>query len=282
MASVPNLPLNTGAEIPQLGFGVFQIPPEETAAAVRVALAAGYRSIDTARIYRNEREVGETVAGSGLARDELFITTKVWNDDQGRAEARRAFDASLARLGLDHVDLYLVHWPGGDPAGPWPAMERAHEHGLTRSIGVSQYGVRELEAVVAGASVPPAVNQVEFNPFRYRRALLSACRERGVTLEAYSPLTTGSRLADPRVAEVAGRNGRTPAQVLLRWSVQRGVPVIPKSVRRERIEENARIFDFELPDADMAELDALDETGGSGEAHERPLWKRVAARVMRR
>jgi diketogulonate reductase-like aldo/keto reductase len=178
----------------------------------------------------------------------------------------------LRRLGVDELDLYIIHWPQGGPTWAWPGMEQAHRRGHARSIGVSNFDVDELDAVIAQADVPPVVDQVQFSPFKHRRALLDACEERGVALEAYSPLTTGAKLDDPGVAEVARRHDRTPAQALLRWCVQREIPTIPKSTRRERIEENAQIFDFELSDDDMAALDALDETRGTSRALERKWW----------
>jgi 2,5-diketo-D-gluconate reductase A len=204
-----------------------------------------------------------------VPREEVFVTTKF---NPGSRDPAAEAERSLRRLGVDQVDLYIIHWPQGGPTWAWPGMERARELGYTRSIGVSNFDVGEIEAVMAQASVPPVVNQVQFSPFKYRRTLLEACEQAGVALEAYSPLTTGRQLGDPRIAEVARRYDRTPAQVLLRWCVQRDIPTIPKSTRRERIEENAQIFDFELSDEDMAALDALDETGGTGRALERKWW----------
>jgi diketogulonate reductase-like aldo/keto reductase len=257
-------------ELPLLGLGVWQVSPgADTENSVRWALEAGYRHIDTAQAYGNEASVGSALQDSGVPRDDVFLTTKFYPGSKDpAAEAER----SLERLGVDQVDLYLIHWPQGGPTWAWPGMERAHESGLARSIGISNFDVNEVEAVMAEANVPPVVNQIQFNPFKYRRALLEACEERGVVLEAYSPLGTGRLLADRRIAEVAERTGRTPAQVLLRWCVQRNIPTISKSTHRERIEENAQIFDFELSDEDMAELDALDETGGTGSALERKWW----------
>jgi len=262
--------LRDGNELPLLGLGVWQVRRgRETENAVRWALELGYRHIDTAQAYRNEESVGKALRDSGVPRDEVFIATKFYPGSKDpKAEAER----SVRRLGVDQVDLYLIHWPQGGPTWAWPGMERAHEQGLARSIGVSNFSVEELDAVLAQAGVPPVVNQVQFNPYKYRRALLEACAQRDVVLEAYSPLTTGRNLGDERIAQIAERNGRTPAQVLLRWAVQRGIPVIPKSTKRERIEENAQIFDFTLPDSDMETLDALDETGGTDRALEGTWW----------
>jgi 2,5-diketo-D-gluconate reductase A len=262
--------LADGNELPLLGLGVWQVSPgPDTENSVRWALEAGYRHIDTAQAYGNEGSVGAALRDSGVPRDDIFLTTKFYPGSKDpEAEAER----SLERLGVDQVNLYLIHWPQGGPTWAWPGMERAHERGYARSIGISNFDVGELEAVMAEANVPPVVNQIQFNPYKYRRALFEACEERGVVLEAYSPLGTGRLLADRRIAEVAERVGRTPAQVLLRWCVQRNIPTISKSTHRERIEENAQIFDFELSDEDIAALDALDETGGTDRALERKWW----------
>jgi diketogulonate reductase-like aldo/keto reductase len=241
----------------------------ETENAVRWALELGYRHIDTAQAYGNEESVGKALRDSGVRREEVSVATKFY---PGSKDPEAEVEQSLRRLGLDQVDLYLIHWPRGGPTWAWPGMERAHERGLARSIGVSNFDADELGAVLQQARVPPAVDQVQFSPFKYRRELLEACRQRDVVLEAYGPFTTGTHLRDRRLAEIAERHDRTPAQVLLRWAVQRGVPVIPKSTRRERIEENARIFDLTLSDADMQALDALDETGETGRALERKWW----------
>jgi len=256
--------------MPLLGFGVYLIPAgAETERAVGAALAAGYRHVDTAQAYGNETDVGRALRASGLARDQVFVTTKLASD---REDPEAELERSLERLGLDAVDLYLVHTPRGGPRRAWPGMERALERGLTRSIGISNFSAGEVEDLLGAAVVPPAVNQVQFSPFRYRRRLLEACRAHGVELEAYGSLTHGRELDDPVVAAVAADHGRTPAQVLLRWSVERGVAVIPKSVREERIRENAAIFDFELGPEDLARLDRLDRTGGAAIAVEHPWW----------
>jgi diketogulonate reductase-like aldo/keto reductase len=262
--------LADGNEMPLLGLGVWQVPNgAETENAVRWALELGYRHVDTAQAYGNEESVGRALRDSGVPRDELFITTKFYPArEDPEAEAKR----SLERLGVEQVDLYIIHWPQAGPTWAWPGMERAHEAGYARSIGVSNYSVAELEEVMAVAEIPPVVNQVQFSPFKYRRKLLEACEERNVALEAYSPLGTGRHLSNRAVGEIAERIGRTPAQVLLRWCLEKGLPVIPKSTHRERIEENAQIFDFTLSDEDLTELDALDRTNGTGRALERKWW----------
>ncbi|HST65210.1 MAG TPA: aldo/keto reductase [Mycobacteriales bacterium] len=254
--------LNNGVEMPLLGLGVWQIPNgRETEQAVRWALDAGYRHIDTAALYRNEESVGKAVRESGVPREELFVVTKFQPRD---ADPERSAEHSLRLLGLDHVDLYLWHWPSGSATRHWPAFERIAGRGLARAVGVSNFSADQIGAL-AGADVPPAANQVEFSPFQFRRKLWEACEEHGVVLEAYSPLTRGHDLGDTVIAGVAERAGRTPAQVLLRWAVQRGIPVIPKSANKDRIAENAAIFDFELGPDDMAALDRLDRTGGTAD-----------------
>jgi diketogulonate reductase-like aldo/keto reductase len=262
--------LADGNEIPLLGLGVWQVPKgPETENSVRWALELGYRHIDTAQAYGNEESVGRALRDSGVPREDVFITTKFFPArEDPESEAQR----SLERLGVDQVDLYIIHWPQGGPTWAWPGMERAHQRGYARSIGVSNFSLGELDELLAVAETRPVVNQVQFNPFAYRRSLLEACGERDVALEAYSPLGTGRHLSDARVREIAERVGHTPAQVLLRWCVQRDLVVIPKSTHRERIAENAEIFDFTLSDEDMAALDALDETGGTDRALERKWW----------
>jgi diketogulonate reductase-like aldo/keto reductase len=265
-----SLALADGNLLPLLGLGVWQVPNgPECVDAVRWALELGYRHIDTAQAYGNEESVGRGLRESGVPRQEIFLTTKFYprNDD-----AVAAAEASLRRLGVDEVDLYIIHWPQGGPTWAWPGMERARELGYARSIGVSNFSVGELDRVIAEAASKPVVNQVQFSALKYRSALLAANRQRDVALEAYSPLGTGRHLSNRVVRAVAGRAGRTPAQVLLRWCLQRGLPVIPKSTHRDRIEENAQIFDFTLSEADMAELDGLDETGGTDRALERKWW----------
>ena len=262
--------LADGGLLPMLGLGVWQVPSGLACVnAVRWALELGYRHIDTAQAYGNEESVGQALRESGVPREDVFITTKFY---PGRRDPVAEAERSLRRLGVDQVDLYLVHWPQRGPTWAWPGMERARERGLARSIGVSNFSTTDLDQVTAAGTVVPAVNQVQFSPFWYRRELLAACARLGVAAQAYSPLGTGRHLSDATVRRVAERAGRTPAQVLLRWSMQHGLPVIPKSTHRDRIEENARIFDFTLSDEDMAELDALDRTGGTGRALERGWW----------
>jgi 2,5-diketo-D-gluconate reductase A len=262
--------LADGNQIPMLGLGVWQVPNgPECVNAVRWALELGYRHIDTAQAYGNEESVGQALRESGVPRDEVFITTKFY---PAREDPAAEAEQSLRRLGVDQVDLYIIHWPQGGPTWAWPGMERARELGYTRSIGVSNFDVNELAEVLAAASVAPVVDQIQFSPFKYRRKLLEACRQQDVVLEAYSPLGTGQNLSDNTVKRIAQSIGRTPAQVLLRWCLQHELPVIPKSTHRERIEENSQIFDFALSDEDMAELDALDETGGTDRALERKWW----------
>ena len=262
--------LADGNQLPMLGLGVWQVPDGPVCVnAVRWALELGYRHIDTAQAYGNEASVGKALRDSGMTRDEVFITTKFY---PGRKDPVAEAEQSLRRLGVDQVDLYLVHWPRGGPLWAWPGMERARERGLTASIGVSNYSAAALEQVTAQSTAAPVVNQVQFSARQYRRALLNSCLRLGVALEAYSPLGTGRYLSDRVVTEIAARTGRTPAQVLLRWCVQHGVPVIPKSTHRDRIRENAQIFDFTLTDRDMAALDALDQTNGTDRALERPWW----------
>jgi diketogulonate reductase-like aldo/keto reductase len=259
-----------GNEIPLLGLGVWQVPEGlQCEDAVRWALEAGYRHIDTAQAYGNERSVGRAVRDSGVPREEIFITTKFYpRRKDPEAEAQR----SLERLGVEHVDLYVIHWPQGGPTWAWDGMQRARERGYARSIGVSNFSIGELDELLAVADAPPVVNQVQFSPFEYRRALLQGCERRGVVIEAYSPLGTGRHLGDDRVRQIADRLGRTPAQVLVRWCLQRDLVVLPKSTRRERIEQNAQVFDFTLSDNDMAALDALDTTDGTDRARERKWW----------
>ncbi|MGQ0797418.1 MAG: aldo/keto reductase [Methanobacteriota archaeon] len=261
LAITTRFPLNDGRAIPALGLGVFQIPAgRATRVAVGEALAAGYRLVDTARLYGNERDVGAAVRESGLPRDDVFVTTKLWNSDHGYERALRAFEASRAALGLDYVDLYLIHWPvPGLRADSWKALVKLRDSGLCRSIGVSNYTVDHLEELLRTSDVVPAVDQVEFSPFLFQRDLLDYCVRHGIVLEAYSPLTKGARLRDPLLREMAAKYARTPAQVLLRWALQHGVVVIPKSARPERIRENARLFDFSISAKDMAVLDGLGE-----------------------
>jgi diketogulonate reductase-like aldo/keto reductase len=262
--------LSDGNELPLLGLGVWQVPDgPDCVNAVRWALELGYGHIDTAQAYGNEESVGQALQASGLPRDEIFVTTKFYPANRDPVAAA---EVSLRRLGLDHVDLYIIHWPAGGATWAWPGMERARELGHARSIGVSNFDVGEIEELTSAATVQPAVNQVQFSPFEYRRALLEECARRDIVVEAYSTLGTGRHLADDAVTAIADAVGRTPAQVLLRWCIQHGVPVIPKSTHRERIEENGQLFDFELSDEDMTALDALDHTGGTGVAQGNKWW----------
>jgi len=262
--------LADGNEIPLLGLGVWQVKDgPECENAVRWALELGYRHIDTAQAYGNERSVGRALRDSGVPRDEVFVTTKFYPvKDDPEAEAQR----SLERLGVDQVDLYIIHWPQGGATWAWDGMQRAQQAGYAKSIGLSNFNVAELDELLGIAEARPVVNQVQFSPLKFRRALLDACEERDVALEAYSPLGTGRHLSDAGVLAIAERVGRTPAQVLVRWCLERDLIVLPKSTHRDRIEENAAIFDFELSADDVAALDALDTTDGTDEAQEGQWW----------
>jgi 2,5-diketo-D-gluconate reductase A len=257
----PTLELNTGAAIPQLGFGTYLIPPDETARAVATALETGYRSIDTASVYGNEAEVGEAIAASGIPRDEVFVTTKLWNSDQGRDRALRAFDESLRRLGLDAVDLYLIHWPVPSRdryVETWKALEEIHADGRARAIGVSNFQVAHLERLLAEADVVPAVNQIELHPQLAQEELRAFHAEHGILTEAWSPLAKGDVLTDPTITEIAAAHGRTPAQVVLRWHIELGNVVIPKSVTPSRIAENLDVFGFALSEDEVRRISELD------------------------
>ncbi|KOG27915.1 MULTISPECIES: aldo/keto reductase [Streptomyces] len=260
-STVPTVTLNNGVEIPQLGFGVFQVPDDETAAAVTAALETGYRSIDTAAVYGNETGVGRALAASGLPRDELFVTTKLWNADQGYDATLRAFDAGLAKLGLDHVDLYLIHWP--TPARDlyresWRALERLAGEGCVRAAGVSNFQPGHLRRLTEDATLTPAVNQIELHPGLQQAELRAFHAERGIVTEAWSPLAQGAVLGERAIADLAARHGKSPAQVVLRWHLQLGNVVIPKSVTPARIRENFDVFDFALTDEEMRTVSALD------------------------
>lgn len=255
--------LNDGSSMPWLGLGVYRIAAGGPCLrAVTHALSVGYRHIDTAALYGNEEDVGRAVRDSGVAREQVFVVTKLWNSDQGYASAIKACDRSLAKLGLDYIDLYLIHWPEpGRRLDSWRALVELRRQGKCRSIGVSNYTIAHLEELMANpdahSGVIPAVNQVEFSPFLYQRELLDFCRAHRIQLEAYCPLTRGEKLGDPAIRAIARRHGKTSAQVLLRWALQHQVVVIPKSARPARIDENADLFDFTLEDRDMAALDAL-------------------------
>ncbi|MFJ6015056.1 aldo/keto reductase [Streptomyces sp. NPDC092952] len=259
--NVPTVKLNNGVEIPQLGFGVFQVPDDETTTAVSAALEAGYRSIDTAAIYGNEAGVGRALAASGLPREDLFVTTKLWNADQGHDATLRAFDASLAKLGLDHVDLYLIHWPTPARdlyADTWKALEKLAADGRIRAAGVSNFQPAHLQRLLDTSDLVPAVNQVELHPGLQQAELRAFHAEHGIATEAWSPLAQGAVLSDPEITAIADRTGKSPAQVVLRWHLQLGNIVIPKSVTPARIRQNLDVFDFTLTDDDMAAIAATD------------------------
>ena len=265
---VPNLILNNGVEIPQLGFGVFKIPPEETRQAVLRALGVGYRHIDTAKLYDNETAVGAAVRESGLVREEIFVTTKLWNSDQGYDATLRAFDASMERLGLETLDMYLVHWP--TPARDkyvetWRAMEKLYVDGRIRAIGVSNFQPDHLRRLLDKSSVVPVINQIELHPYLQQNEARKAHDELGVLTEAWGPLARGrSLLEDPVITGLADKHGRTPAQVVLRWHIELGNVVIPKSVTPSRMQDNFDIFDFALDEEDVAAVAALDRGGRTG------------------
>jgi diketogulonate reductase-like aldo/keto reductase len=260
------LPLHSGGSIPVVGLGVRRAPSGDvTQAAVGAALKLGYRHVDTARNYGNEADVGAAVKASSIPRAELFVTTKLWNADQGYDQALRAFDASLKRLGLDYVDLYLIHWPVEEKRlDSWRALEEIKASGRAKAIGVSNFLVNHLGELAAKATELPSVNQIEIHPFLQHKETRDWCAKHHIVVEAYSPLGSGAHLRDPRVTEIARRVGRSTAQVLLRWGIQHGLVVLPKSVHEARIAENANVFDFELDGAAMSELDALDAGAATG------------------
>jgi len=253
--------LNNNVQMPILGLGVYQTPPGRvTQNSVKFALKLGYRHVDTARIYGNEADVGEAVRESGILREDLFVTTKLWNSDQGYDSTLRACEASLKRLGLDYVDLYLVHFPVPDVRKEsWRAMETLFKKGRCRAIGVSNFTIRHLEELTEESDVIPSVNQVEFHPFLYQKELLDYCQGKRIQVEAYSPLARGERFKQPRILSLAKKYSKTPAQLMIRWGIQHGVVVIPKSTREERIRENSQVFDFDISDDDMMSLDSLNE-----------------------
>jgi diketogulonate reductase-like aldo/keto reductase len=253
--------LNNDVRMPILGLGVYQSPPGRvTRNAVNFALRVGYRHVDTARIYGNEADVGEAVRESGVPRGDLFVTTKLWNSDQGYDSTLRACEASLKRLGLDYLDLYLVHFPVPDVRKEtWSAMETLLKKGRCRAIGVSNFTIRHLEELIGESHVIPSVNQVEFHPFLYQKDLLEYCQMKGIQVEAYSPLARGERVKHPRIISLATKYAKTPAQLMIRWGIQHGLVVIPKSTREERIRENSHVFDFDISDDDMRSLDSLNE-----------------------
>lgn len=271
--SIPDIALNSGNTIPQLGLGVWQATNEDVERAVRYALdEAGYRHIDTAAAYENELGVGRGIAGSGVAREDIFLTTKLWNSDQGYEEAQKAFDASLDELGVDYVDLYLIHWPMKNEERllrTWDALEKIAESGRAKSIGVCNFEPRHLQLLIDRGGMLPAVDQVELHPNLPQRAIRQVASEHGIAVESWSPLGGSSSgwgkyskpnvlLADPIITRIADRHSKSPAQVLIRWHLQNGLIVIPKSVHDERISQNIDVFDFELTDQDLSELDTLD------------------------
>jgi 2,5-diketo-D-gluconate reductase A len=271
VSTVPTLTLNDGNEIPQLGFGVFQIPPPDTAEAVRTALEAGYRHIDTAEMYRNEAGVGEAIRAAGVDRDDVFVTSKLSNACHHPDDARKAFEHTLSTLGFEYVDLFLIHWPlptlyDGDYVSTWKVMEEFKAQGRARSIGVSNFQVAHLQRLAAETDVTPAVNQIELHPYLLNDEVRRHGEDHGILTEAWSPIAQGGVLDDPVITDIAGRLGRTPAQVVLRWHLQRGSIVFPKSTTPSRIEENFALFDFGLEDADIDAIAGLDrgEDGRTG------------------
>ena len=269
--TVPNIALPDGTSIPQLGFGVFQVPPEDTAATVVQAFEAGYRHIDTAQMYGNEAGVGEAIRASGLARDDLYVATKLNNSFHRPDDARREIDASLEKLGLDQVDLFLIHWPlptqyDGDFVQTWRALIEAQQAGKTRSIGVSNFQPAHLDRIIEETGVVPVVNQVEVHPFFSNEDVRAANQRHGVLTEAWSPIAKGKVMDDDTIGEIASLVGRTPAQVTLRWHVQRGDIVFPKSMNPDRMRQNFEIFDFELEPTHMSAIDELErgEEGRTG------------------
>ncbi|PWD50621.1 2,5-diketo-D-gluconic acid reductase [Serinibacter arcticus] len=264
--------LNNGVTMPILGFGVYQVGPEETHAAVAAALDAGYRLLDTAAAYGNEEAVGAAIAASGVPREELFVTTTLWVQDAGEEHTLRAFDASLTKLGLDHVDLYLIHQPFGDYYSEWRAMEKIHAQGRARAIGVSNFSAARLLDLALNNEVVPAVNQIETNPFHQRTEYHELLRSEGVQIESWGPFAEGRNgmFANPHLTEIGAAHGKSVAQVVLRWLLQRGVVAIPKTVSPERMAQNLDVFDFVLSDADMARIATLDEGGSQFFDHDDP------------
>ncbi|MGG3006876.1 aldo/keto reductase [Geobacillus stearothermophilus] len=251
--------LHNGVKMPWVGLGVYKVKEgEEVRSAVRTALEIGYRHVDTAAFYENEEGVGQAIRESGIPREQVFVTTKVWNTDQGYETTLKAFDKSLKKLGFDYVDLYLVHWPvKGKYKETYKALEKLYKDGYVRAIGVSNFQIHHLQDVLADCEIKPMVNQVEYHPRLTQKELLTFCRENGIQLEAWSPLMRGEILTEPTIVEIGKKYGKTPAQVVLRWDLQHGVVTIPKSVTPARIKENADIFDFSLTDEEMKQIDAL-------------------------
>lgn len=269
MTAIPDITLSNGQTIPQFGFGVFLVKPEHTVAAVSTALQVGYRHIDTAEMYGNEKEVGEAIARSDLDRGDVFVTSKLSNDAHEPDDARRAFDESLKALGFDYLDLFLIHWPlptryDGDYVSTWKTLEEFYREGRARSIGVSNFQPRHLRRLHAECDIPPAVNQIEVNPYLTQDEVRGFCAEHQIAVEAWSPLGRGHVLEDPMVDSIARRAGKTPAQAVLRWHIQRGDIVFPKSVNPDRIKENIGIFDFELPSEDVEAITLLNRDERTG------------------
>jgi 2,5-diketo-D-gluconate reductase A len=269
VTAIPDITLSNGQTIPQLGFGVFLVEPKDTAAAVSTALEVGYRHIDTAEMYGNEKEVGQAIRRSGLDRSDVFVTSKLGNDAHEPDDARRAFDESLKALGFDYLDLFLIHWPlptryDGDYVSTWQTLEEFYRDGRARSIGVSNFQAHHLRRLHGEADIPPAVDQIEVNPYLTQDELRGFCAEHQIAVEAWSPLARGHVLDDPTVDEIARRVGKTPAQVVLRWHIERGDIIFPKSVTPERIKENFEIFDFELSAADVESIALLNRNERTG------------------
>ncbi len=267
MTSVPAITLNNAVQIPQLGFGTFQIPPDDTREATLAALETGYRHIDTAQMYGNEKEVGQAVLESGLDRADVFVTSKLNNDAHGHDDALRAFERTMEELGLDHLDLFLIHWPlpgRGDFVETWKALEEIYRSGRTKAIGVSNFQPHHLRRLLESSEVVPAVNQIEVHPYLTQDDVRAFGAEHEIATEAWSPIAQGKVLDDPTINRIADRVGRTPAQVTLRWHIQRGDIVFPKSVTRKRVEENFALFDFDLSEGDIGEISALNRDERTG------------------
>jgi 2,5-diketo-D-gluconate reductase A len=267
MTSVPTITLNNGTEIPQLGFGVFQIPPEDTKEATLQALEVGYRHIDTAQMYGNEEGVGQAIAESGLAREDIFVTSKLNNGFHARADALDAFDRSLETLGFEYLDLFLIHWPMpgvGDYVETWKALEEMKASGRLEAIGVSNFQPSHLQRLFDETQTVPAVNQIEVHPYLTNETVRAFNSEHGIATEAWSPIAKGAVLDDPAITRIADRVGRSAAQVTLRWHIQRGDIIFPKSVTRSRVEENFDLFDFELSEEDVTAIVALDRDERTG------------------
>ncbi|MCW2853468.1 MAG: oxidoreductase [Nocardioides sp.] len=277
--TVPTITLNDRTTIPQLGFGVFQVPPEETAETVTTALEVGYRHLDTAQMYGNEEGVGQGIAASGIAREELYVTTKLNNSNHRPDDVRRSFEESFERLGLEYVDLFLIHWPlptryDGDFVSTWKAMIELKEDGRLRSVGVSNFHAEHLDQIIEATGVLPVVNQIEAHPYLPNDEVRAASHERGITVEAWSPIAQGKVMDDEVVQRIAERHGKTPSQVTLRWHIERGDVVFPKSMREDRMRENFEIFDFQLSPDEVEALRRLDqgEAGRIGPNPETMDW----------